>query len=786
METNQLYISRPSEGKDLYARLQQHTLDELERIAGTVWTDFNAHDPGITIADTANYALTEMDYKLSFSLEEYLTNKNGTYAIEEYGLFPSEQVYPTTPVTIDDYRKLLLAHFPMLENVKVEADKKMGTYNFSLRFSPYYIRQNIIEERVRELFHYNRNLCENIDKITIETPKALSFKADFEIYPDGDSTDILVQIYWVAMQYLSGSIKIEHESPEGFVTLQPEAWYEGPVEDVRVTIPTQGDTQHEIYWLFCKIKGVKHFKTCYFYENENEIRTDFKAGYRLKVPSAFNEITVRIRQEEVEIDAKRFKEKLQALYFTKDTSRTRFIMQEREKSHVQAGQEKKRKSGTERKSYYRDVYEHYPISKDLPHCYKRNINEIDPHTTDAEVHTMKIFGSYLKLFDFVMERGLNELDSLKRLLSLSEEDTNLSIEKTLPEGQLLMSKTNDHYRDITEIKNQYLDFLDQLYGVESNPSWMGEFGYYGETTDDALRRRMRFLKALPELTRNRSKAINILEGRNKVNVPNIKKHLSLLLNMNFDESVSVGNILPRHNLMLMGDHEEGKQLRDQLNSMLINEKILDADLVIPIEPDAPIQSADEKLDKQKELRRNLPIFNSNWISGGLFRQGIHLSNYKLVKLENGEFLLVFQHVENGSWMNLGRSEDKTKLQGWANTLRCYLQDLNRKSEAVYVLEKSFFEPIEPFAITFIFTGWTARTKSPRFRDVCTQLVRSLLPAHLKAEFHWLSAPQMQYFEASYHKWRDELYENTSKDMLIEHQKAMMKVISKTAIYDSNR
>ena len=267
MDTNQLYISRPSEGEDLYTQLQQHTLDELERIAGTVWTDFNAHDPGITIADTANYALTEMDYKLSFSLEEYLTNKKGTYLIEEYGLFPSEQVYPTTPVTIDDYRKLLLAHFPMLENVKVEADKKMGTYNFSLRFSPYYIRQNIIEERIRELFHCNRNLCENIDKITIETPKTLSFKADFEIYPDGDSTDILVQIYWLAMQYLSGSIKIEHESPEGFVTIQPEAWYEGPVDDVRVTIPTQGDTQHEIYWLFCKIKGVKSFKTCYFHKN---------------------------------------------------------------------------------------------------------------------------------------------------------------------------------------------------------------------------------------------------------------------------------------------------------------------------------------------------------------------------------------------------------------------------------------------------------------------------------------------------------------------------------------
>ncbi|MEI3154042.1 MAG: hypothetical protein V8S95_02245 [Odoribacter sp.] len=42
----------------VYVALQKDTIDRLQRLSGKVWTDFNAHDPGITILDVLNYALT--------------------------------------------------------------------------------------------------------------------------------------------------------------------------------------------------------------------------------------------------------------------------------------------------------------------------------------------------------------------------------------------------------------------------------------------------------------------------------------------------------------------------------------------------------------------------------------------------------------------------------------------------------------------------------------------------------------------------------------------------------
>ena len=44
--------------------------------------------------------------------------------------------------------------------------------------------------------------------------------------------------------------------------------------------------------------------------------------------------------------------------------------------------------------------------------------------TNEEKEDVKNFGSYLALFDKVIERGLGELDSVKTLLSLREDGVN--------------------------------------------------------------------------------------------------------------------------------------------------------------------------------------------------------------------------------------------------------------------------------------------------------------------------------------------------------------------------
>lgn len=227
MDKRQLYITRPPEGEELYTELQRQTLTELQRLSGEVWTDYNSGDPGVTIADAANYALTEIDYKLNFAPEDYLAGRDGTWMGERYGLFPAGVVYPSAPVTAEDYRRAILTRFPMVENVKVIPDRH-GWYDVSLRLSPFFRNDRTVEDKVRGFLNRHRNLCEQFGEIRREQPVELFLHADLEIETGQDATEILVQVYRTVMQYLSGSVEIMRSTSDSLQPVREDDGTTGP------------------------------------------------------------------------------------------------------------------------------------------------------------------------------------------------------------------------------------------------------------------------------------------------------------------------------------------------------------------------------------------------------------------------------------------------------------------------------------------------------------------------------------------------------------------------------
>ena len=92
-----------------YADLRREGIHHLEKMIGKVWTDFNAHDPGITILEVLCYALSDLGYRTDFEVRDLLTEKDGSLdppAVS--GLFPAHEVLPNSSLTILDYRRLLL------------------------------------------------------------------------------------------------------------------------------------------------------------------------------------------------------------------------------------------------------------------------------------------------------------------------------------------------------------------------------------------------------------------------------------------------------------------------------------------------------------------------------------------------------------------------------------------------------------------------------------------------------------------------------------------------------
>ncbi len=782
MADEQRYITR-SEGDDLYTELQRKTLNELQRLAGAVWTDYNPSDPGVTVADAVDYALTETDYKLDFALEDYLAAEDGTWRSERFGLFPPAEVYPSAPVTADDYRRLILSRFPMVENAKVTANAALRAYDFELRLAPFFTDDRSLPERVGRVLNRHRNLCERIGTVAVQQTEALFFEADFEIEAGQHPTDLLVNIYWTAIHYLAGSVKIVRPENDGAFpaqTARADEWYDGPADGVRVEIPTQRNTESELYRKLRQLPGIVSFKTCYFKDSANRIIADFSAGYSLQLPENFRRIAVRIKGMAVKPDMQEFREKLRARYFMHQSFRLRSLLHEQE-SRFENGNRgdrgRERFGGTTCRAVYRNVYAHTPVARDLPSHYatsERDFRRDTPPRTRADIRN---FGRYLKLFDLVLMRGLQELDGLKRVLDIEHTDGELLRMPLLPTEEPAARKEKDRCRPIAALRSRYMDFLDGLYGAASDPAGLRTFDCYGQTAEERLRRRMRFLRELPRLIRDRFVSFDRTGPCGGGNVPVVQRYLSLLLDFNVREEIAAGNVLPSHNLMLTGDGEKRHRLHDAMNACMIDDGVFATASVEAVEPDEPPRTEQERLDRIEELRRQLPIFHSNRISGSLFREGVVLRNYRLVKVDRREWLLVFRGKEEERRMNLGRSDDKEGLQRWANTLCRYLRELNRACEAVYAVEKNLLLGQEDSdTVMFVFTGWTARTHSPWFREACAGWARAVVPAHLNMEIYWLGATQMQCFEECHRKWRECLRQEAPAELRAVYERRMMRIL----------
>ena len=85
-----------------YDWLRKEGLKHIESLAHDIWTDYNAHDPGITILEALCYAITELGYRSGFEMKDLLAKAEGQ------AFFTAREILTSAPWTITDYRKLLV------------------------------------------------------------------------------------------------------------------------------------------------------------------------------------------------------------------------------------------------------------------------------------------------------------------------------------------------------------------------------------------------------------------------------------------------------------------------------------------------------------------------------------------------------------------------------------------------------------------------------------------------------------------------------------------------------
>ena len=194
-----------------FQNLRREGLEHIGNLAGKIWTDHNAHDPGITILEVLVYALIDLGYKTNLPFKDLIARQDNQDPDDNF-LTPLE-ILTINPVTITDYRKLLLeiegVRNAWLEPADQEIDLKVdqnansliccepnreedefkqlrlnGLYKVYIEKAPEITNEEQLKKKVWELLNQHRNLCEDFAEIEILTPIDFGVCVDVEIRMD--------------------------------------------------------------------------------------------------------------------------------------------------------------------------------------------------------------------------------------------------------------------------------------------------------------------------------------------------------------------------------------------------------------------------------------------------------------------------------------------------------------------------------------------------------------------------------------------------------------------------
>lgn len=91
-----------------YAALRKLAIDQIEKLAHELWTDYNVHDPGMTILELFSYAITDIGYRTGYEVRDLLTKEEKGVPRTLGQFHTAREVLSSHQVTFDDLRKMLI------------------------------------------------------------------------------------------------------------------------------------------------------------------------------------------------------------------------------------------------------------------------------------------------------------------------------------------------------------------------------------------------------------------------------------------------------------------------------------------------------------------------------------------------------------------------------------------------------------------------------------------------------------------------------------------------------
>ena len=767
-----------------YNDLKSESIEFIKKIGYNKWNYLEEGDPGITILESLLFAIVDLDYRISFPVEDILASKNKNNEDIKCFYMPDE-ILNISPVSLNDYYKLFL-DIDCVVNCRIvpinEFGQIKGRYNIYLYIEPN-TDENVskIKQNVLTKFYENRNLCEDINKVEVFDYIEVCIDDEFE-KSDNSANDIagideiIGYILFKVQVFFTKEIEFYKLSSLYEKGIPLDKIYDGPIlkhgfildEELEKCLLPRKVSVFEICEVILRTKEVSTIlKFSLINIKTGEIYTDFiklKENQALRLNFSKNKIKIffkntekKVNNEKVSILTKR----LYSYFFLNNTVND-------EEIGVYRGN-------------YRDLLEYQPLSGDFPLVYK--LDDTSEHLIynnerDEQNHKLKCF---ILLFDQLLNAYQVLLENIKFYFSLNN-DSNYSEKNKLPadiqnietllkfpsEYDVLDRNINEEFciqrkyiREFTFKKNN-----NKLYSCNKYVEWLfqEETNYFKNSLLDFQ------LDLFSNITSN---------GTNKVLLSDINNKREYILHCNKIESERAKGCVLFKNVQWEGSNISGLERKFCIywNIKNSNRRFLHKHIENNFNFWANTDNVAERM-----YSRNLEdkcIYKSkyrNMLSLLLYygdnRNNYHIEKKEIYKIKNNNEVadevmllkIIINNTEN-KFISIISSDNKYINSKVVNeTIDLSIKNINRiniESEGLHVVENILLRPsiiddddldFYNYRLTVVFPNWPKRFQNIKIREEIENWINNSIPIHIRADIIWINHFDMKKFEYKYSDW----------------------------------
>ncbi len=863
-------------GKD-YGFLRASGLKYIERLSHKLWTDYNTHDPGVTMLEMLCYAITDLGYRISMPMEDILAKPGDNLAHMHEQFLSAIKVLPSCPVSADDYRQLFVRlegvrncwisasrrnvaaryknlaingkpelHYTKvgesidpeeyrefklqgLNTILLDYDESAFLSDEDKKKDPVVQQQLIvakkkeIRQRVGEVYHRFRNLCEDLDTIK-EVPKAgVVICGDIDIAPNADPEEVWSRIVFNIDQYLAPDISfynLQEMQEQGKSTDQI---FEGPVFSFTEPYPLPTSENpfskkgfickedlvnselrtevrlSDIIGIIMNSEGVQLVKDIAFglcdcnEEDMDKVRQKV-AGDKWNLCISKDHKPVLCVENSVlnlwkgvmpiELKRQEAQDKLDVL---RDKRNLQMESKITEDIEMPEGQ-------------YRNIGDYQTFQNDFPETYGIGSTGLSEEASPGRKAQANQLKAYLLFFEQVLANYFAQLEQVSILFGADN-----SIARTyfstaihgLKDGDKIFMDTGDWKTAVEtllltkgldpyiERKNMFLDHLLGRFAEQFNEYVFLMHRIYADDAEHILiRQKIAYLNDYQNVSTCRGSGFDYYNSLDSeqipTNIPGMEKRISRLLGFNHYRRQPLANL--SYQVVATGMVEieingvttsvQGYGWVIKQNGAIILQSV-NISFVKKMDAYEELGLASllgcEKVHYQTTLSADQSKVSFSLINSSGTAIASHPKDYATTpgELPGGPFTLLEAAIEILTNYLL----TDFRLEGMYVVENLLLRpdfDIAAEKNDLFLpvcieADGSFCKPLDPysFRVTVILPGYSMRLRNRYFRRYAERLIRTETPAHVLPRICFVGEDHMQEFEKTYATWLEEKQKNTT-------------------------